>query len=410
MVIGETAIAVRKWVNGKWIKTVAETATETVTKRHWVNGKWVKETPRIFEEGKVYSKMKPATSTVGTGTRPIVREAVHTRFPDLPEGVSLETASRGRWVNGKWVKEATQALKEGKVYTKIKPSASTVGTATSPIVREATHTRLPEGMLPEEMTTNDIQKLFNDRYYAMRYGRFPKKINPSAKREFYNTIKSNERGMYLEETDEWLYRKPNWMTDSIVSFKVIPKERISMNVNPDPELIRVLERYIAKGEVVKDGRLIRTVTPPKAYYKSTDVIEAYESRQDPITMYFREPATKDQIADIVEITTPFQAPSVATFPTGAVDGAHWLSYTKEHSPEDLYKLYKKAMKIDPKLGEAINRRVTIANHVKDIDYGKGLPYIERFRFRISEGQYQAIESVVNDFEKALGKTGFDRIM
>ena len=29
-----------------------------------------------------------------------------------------ETASRGRWVNGKWVKEATKALEEGKVYTK----------------------------------------------------------------------------------------------------------------------------------------------------------------------------------------------------------------------------------------------------------------------------------------------------
>ena len=319
----------------------------------------------------------------------------------------------GKWINGKWVKTATGTVAKGhwvngRVYTKMKTTTSTARTTTSPATIEVAHTRLPEGMLPEEMTIADIRHLFNARYTAMRYGKFPKKINPSTKSEFYSTVKSNDRGMYLEETDEWLYRKPNWITDSIVSFRIIPKERISMNVNPDPELIRVLDRYIASGEVVKDGKIIRTVTPPKAYYKSTDVLEAYEARQDPITMYFREPATKEQIADIVEITKPFQAPSVARFPTGAVESAHWLSHAKEHSPEDLYQLYKRAMNIDPKLGEAINRRVTIGNRVKGVDYGKDLPLIERFRFRISEGQYQAIESVVNDFEKALGKTGFDR--
>ena len=91
-----------------------------------------------------------------------------------------------------------------------------------------------------------------------------------------------------------------------------------------------MDRYIAKGEVVVNGKIIITVTPPKAYYKSTDVIESYTIRPDPITMYFREPATQEQITDIVEITAPFQAPSVAKFPTGAVDGAHWLSHAKEH--------------------------------------------------------------------------------
>jgi hypothetical protein len=315
-----------------------------------------------------------------------------------------ETVPKGCWKNGKWVKEVTQPLENGHVYTKV---GTTVSKTTNPITKTVTHTRLPEGMFPEEMSEADIRKLFNTRYKAMRYGKYPKKF-PSNENEFYNNVKSNDRGMYLEATDEWYYRKPNWMTDSIVAFKVIPKERISMNVNPDPELIRVLDRYIAKGEVVKDGKIIRTVTPPKAYYKSTDIIEAYEGRQDPITMYFREHATKDQIADIVEITAPFQAPSVAKFPTGTVVSAHWLSHAKEHSPEDLYQLYKRALKANSKLGEAINNRVIISNRVNGIDYGKGLPLIERFRFRISEGQYQAIESVVNDFEKALGINRFER--
>ena len=54
--------------------------------------------------------------------------------------------TKGRWVDGKWVKEATQTLENGKVYTKMKPT-TTVSTATRPVTREVVHTRLPEGML-----------------------------------------------------------------------------------------------------------------------------------------------------------------------------------------------------------------------------------------------------------------------
>ena len=184
MVIGETAIAVRKWVNGKWIKTVAETATETVTKRHWVNGKWVKETPRMFEEGKVYSKMKPATSTVGTATRPIVREAVHTRFPDLPEGVSLETATIRDWSN-----------------------------------------------------------IYKSRYEGMRTGTTYPSRNLSVEKtaEYLKRANSRTDLVLVDEADGWIYRKPLTRTDYIPSFKILPKERLSLSVNIEPDLITALD-------------------------------------------------------------------------------------------------------------------------------------------------------------------------
>ena len=355
MVIEKDVLATGKWINGKWVKAAAEAVTET--------------------------------------------------------------ASRGRWVNGKWVKEATKALEEGKVYTKMKPITSAVGTTTSPIAKEAAHTRLPEGMLPEELTMADIRRLFNDRYKVIRYGdkRIIRNATSEQTNRFYSAIKTESKGISIDDEVDWIYRKPNSITDRIQSFKVIPKERISMNINAEPELVSVLDRYIANGEVIVNGKVVKTVKPPQAYYKidtALDETGSFWSRTDPITMYFREPATPEQLSDIIQMTRQYSCSTPVTFPNGTLKGANWLSHAKEHSPDDLYQLYKRALRIDPKLAEAIEVKVTKSGYgrLADVDYGAGLPYIERYRFRMSEGQYQAIESVVNDFEKALGKTGFDRMM
>ena len=170
----------------------------------------------------------------------------------------------GKWINGKWVKEATKAFEEGKVYTKMKLRTSTVETTTSPIVKEAAHTRLPEGMLPEEMSMADIRKLFNDRYKAMRYGdkSIIRKATPEQAAKFHSAIKSKSKGILIDDEVDWIYRKPSSITDRIQSFKVIPKERISMNINADPELVSALDRYIANGEVIVNGKVVKIVPPP----------------------------------------------------------------------------------------------------------------------------------------------------
>lgn len=322
-----------------------------------------------------------------------------------------------KWVNGKWVKStATEtvettstALQNGKVYTKMK-------FVTNPVTKEVTHTRLPEGMLPEEMTMADIRKLFNDRYKAMRYGDKTKlrSATPEQVSRFHSSIKSESKGILIDDEVDWIYRKPSSITDRIQSFSVIPKERVSMNINAEPELISALDRYIANGEVLVNGKVIKTVKPPKAYYKvdtSLDEAGSFWSRTDPITMYFRDPATPEQLSDIAQITRQFSCSTPVNFPSGTLKGANWLSHAKEHSPEELYQLYKRALKIDPKLAEAIEVKVTKSGYgrLAGVDYGKEMPYIERYRYRISEGQYQAIESVVNDYERALGKTGLDEI-
>lgn len=353
MAIGKLALA-GKWINGKWVKTATEAVTDTV-------------------------------------------------------------ATKGRWVDGKWVKEATQPLENGKVYTKMKLKTSPVEATTSPVTREVAHTRLPEGMLPEEMTPSDIGKLMWKRYQNSRFEkdyscRGMSKIENS---EFLkHKILKKRSNILIDNEEDWVYRKPAYMTDRIKDFQILPQARVSMNLNAKPEVIEVLDRYISKGEVVVNGKVVRTVTPPKAYYKVA-ADDSFFTRSDPYTMYFREPVTEQNLHDIVQITEPFKCSKDVygdmIFSSGQLTSAKWLSFSPEHSPEDLYKLYKRAKSISPILGEGVITNSGIfANKVPNIIYPEYSERIERYRFRISEGHYFSIESVINDFEKALGKTGLDK--
>lgn len=48
-----------------------------------------------------------------------------------------------KWLNGKWVKKIPQALEDGKVYTKMKPTAHNAETVKSPLVSDVSSKRLP---------------------------------------------------------------------------------------------------------------------------------------------------------------------------------------------------------------------------------------------------------------------------
>lgn len=361
-------LAIGKWINGKWVKAAAEAITET--------------------------------------------------------------ASKGRWVNGKWVKEATQVLEEGKVCTKMKSSTSTVGTVTSPVLKEATHTRLPEGMLPEELSSNTISRIIRTRYNTMRHGANYEKRIISADMAEQLKIKSCTPcfGINIEGGlgggTMWTYRKPSWMSDNILDFTVLPTERVSMSVNAHPDIINVLDSFIARGEIVVNGKVFKTIKPPKAYYKiCANPIEHFPTQSDPITLYFREPVSKEQLEAIKQITEPFRGideVSIADklFHSGKVEGANWLSHARENTPDDLYRAFKRAQGIDTKLAQAVyNERGTkikdISMNVYDIYDTSVSPMVlnmENYRYRISAGQQYAIDSFINDYIKALGRTGFDIMM
>ena len=355
-------LAIGKWINGKWVKAAAEAITET--------------------------------------------------------------ASKGSWVNGKWVKEATQVLEEGKVYTKMKSSTSTVGTVTSPVLKEATHTRLPEGMLPEELTSDSINKLINSRYNSMRHKCTynSRIISADLAKQLEVQSLSPSNGINVEAGETmWVYRKPLSITDNILDFTVLPTERVSLSVNAHPDIINVLDSFIARGEIVVNGKVLKTIKPPKAYYKiCAKPIEHFPTQSDPITLYFREPVSKEQLEAIKQITEPYRGIEEVSladklFHNGRIEGASWLSHSRENTPEDAYKAFKRAEAVDDNLATGVARYVKSMYRIpaKSLNVRKGYDHfaqMENYRYRISAGQQYAIDSFINDYIKALGRTGFDRIM
>lgn len=322
--------------------------------------------------------------------------------------------STGRWVNGKWVR-----------YT-----ASDMIHTTNPVVAATTkkiaHTRLPEGMLPEELTSADMTKIISSRYHSMRHtSKYNSRIISTDMAKQLK-VKSNtpSSGIRVEETGTmWTYRKPSTIKDNILDFEVLPMERVSMSVNAHPDIINVLDGFIARGEVIVNGKIVKTMKPPKAYYKITaEPLEQFATQSDPITMYFREPATKEQLEAIKRITEPFKgleevAKADKMFHSGKLEGASWLSHAKENTPEDLYKAFKRAQGIDPKLAQAVyNQKGTKISGINlkvydtyDVSVDTMIKHMENYRYRISAGQQFAIDSFIDDYAKAIGKSGFEVI-
>lgn len=343
-------------------------------------------------------------------------------------GLEKVIASTGKWINGKWVKETIRTFEDGKVYTKMKfTTPCTKSSTTSPVIKKPAHTRLPEGMLPEELSSNDISKLITARYNAMRHcGNYKSRIiSTDLARELKVKINTPDLGIKVEETGTmWTYRKPNTITDNILDFKILPRERISMSVNAHPDIINVLDGFMARGEIIVNGKVIKTIKPPKAYYKITaEPLEDFVTQSDPITMYFIEPVTKEHLEALKIITEPFKgledvSKADKLFHSGKIEGASWLSLARENTPEDLYKAFKHALSINPILAQGVyNLRGTKIPHINlkiydtyDTSVTPMVKQMENYRYRISAGQQYAIDSFIDDYVKALGKSDLDIMM
>ena len=296
-------------------------------------------------------------------------------------------------------------LEDGKIYTKIpivKSSATPVASISC---------RLPEGMLPKEMSAVEITKLIDSRYHIARHGEYHDRVIPDLLSRFNANLKGLTKGIRTEGVGGgtvWTYRKPSSIADDILSYSVLPTERVSMSVKAHPQIIEALDEYIARGIVSQGGKTIRIVKPPSAYYKSL-FAEQFNGQTEPITMYFREPVSEAHLADLKVLTEQFKSSDKITdslFLKGKLPEASWLSHLKENTPEDAYKTFKLALKYDEKLAEAVARVVKRGEKVtKHLHITEGLGtfgQIENFRYRISAGIQSAMDSVVSDYLRAMG--------
>ena len=313
-------------------------------------------------------------------------------------------------IKAKNIDEAWKSVKEGwkKIWEKEKPTTSTTDKAFS---------ILPEDFDITKTTREDLIKIYRDSYNKIRKSEkfIEREISESESKKYFENLSKITSDIKIDDFfEDWVYRYPSHFKDEIHKFTVTPKSRISMNTNMSPDLLDVLDRYISKGEVIVDGIVKKTVTPPNAYYKSSSYKEHLIKRSDPITMYFRDELTPEQLNDVAMITKPFKCTkeisSDVVFLKGQKLDATWLSSAKEYSPDVTYKLFLKAKELDPTLADFLGFEIT-----KSVRAGKG-PHTYSFKktdgtlfetsgnqYRLSETQNYILESLIEDYKKILHK-------
>ena len=214
-------------------------------------------------------------------------------------------------------------------------------------------------------------------------------------------------GMSIEQNGDWNYHKSPIVKHNILDYKIFPKYRISLNCVANGNLFLALDEYFSLGKI--NGKVVRS-NPVNGYYKTPRRGDdnMWLTRSDPVTLYFMEEADNQLIEDIKEITKPYRNPiktpkTDKVFAQGQLKDAEWMSYSKESQPEDLVKLMKRAENLNPDLAREIHM-LAKADGISVInEKGKIKSLVEgdvyTRLFRISAGQYYAINEYVDEYER-----------
>lgn len=287
-----------------------------------------------------------------------------------------------------------------KSQLKISPNLKSVFKTEKSSIKISPNLMLTSKTKMEVVHPSEIVPKVQGKYISYRTTEFDK--NRIISSDFSNEAKLFKNGMSVENSGDWLYRKPEAINYNILDYQVFPKERISLNTLADKKLLDVLDRYFANGEIIIDGKILKKISPPVGYYKCPVDNNDWIHRTDPITLYFKEKISSSVIEDIKAITCPFKNSQLVpktdkVFLAGEIKGADWLSYSKEKSPEELLKQLNEIRKINPKLADGIF--AYLRAYGLRISPASTTP-LERL-YRISAGQQYAIDSVIKDYGSGL---------
>ena len=139
------------------------------------------------------------------------------------------------------------------------------------------------GSMPSLLYSNK----WYDYYKTVRSTSTPYKLSPNSTRNIDTITSTGNKHIKVMSTNGWHYR---FAVKNIGGNKCI--DRISLNVYPEEELIKKLDKYMIKSNINFE-------------YKCPDYFNGWQRRHDPITIYFREPLSEQVEKDIVKIATPY---------------------------------------------------------------------------------------------------------
>lgn len=112
-------------------------------------------------------------------------------------------------------------------------------------------------------------------------------LHSGCEQNIHEVTKRSTKEIFVSPQNGWHYRFSRKHTD----FREPVIDRISLNVYPEAELIKKLDKFISKSGI-------------NVEYKTSVNINKWQNRYDPITMYFREPITKEIEDEIVKLVSP----------------------------------------------------------------------------------------------------------
>ena len=201
----------------------------------------------------------------------------------------------------------------------------------------------------------------------------------------FDVSSKGRKGICVDDNDGmgWFYRQA---TKNLQTGQAQPKvvERISLNVYPDENLIKVLDDFIIRTNV-------------NVEYKVPQVFNDWLTRHDPITMYFREDIPKSVKDEVIRIVTPY----IRKSPKGEVmlgtklaEGVYQIPNPTE---QDVLNLIKRAKKLgDDKLVECLESTANVVTGGAGLySYSHhGKPVV-----KASAGQFKAAEMLIEDLER-----------
>ncbi len=191
------------------------------------------------------------------------------------------------------------------------------------------------------------------------------------KGEFINTSPYSEK-MILMNNGPWTFR--NYCSNA--------KYRASLNVVGDPNIIKELDTFWETGEYTDiNGNKIKLDNSDmtKFSYKTYTDVSKWDSREDPITMYFADEPSEAMKKAITDISMKYQRGSLS-YPSST--DTPWLSfdeYPNQEMIDDLFKMTEN----DSRLYSEVYSYLS-AYH----KYGE---------YNISEGQYKAIKNIIEQY-------------
>lgn len=160
--------------------------------------------------------------------------------------------------------------------------------------------------------------------------------------------RADNKLVYVRDENNWHYRIPH---DYNVRKKQFPDgdDRVSFAGLPVRGLVDALDQFV-------QHRV--------AYYKTPNQLAGWEDRHDPVTIYFKEPVTKDVKAELSALLSKFNRDK---YIPAKMDGDvfdNGLAHQKSPSVGDIQKIVAAASAVHPDLGKTLTEKFKRDKEVK----------------------------------------------